>query len=255
MFRKLSTALFAVLLVMAIAAVSYADRGTANSVNPKILGSTYGEWAAEWWIWATAGPDGENVIQDMTGEFCGANQPNGKVWFLAGTFGEAGIERDCTIPEGKALFYPLLNSVWIDCPPPSDDGDLTDTEVRAIMAEFGGGGNNACRLTSTIDGADVFGGFLTSNAISTLQILDVRTQSAVFSIPLPENHVFGGLCAPALPSGETGRSIAEGHWVMVPPLSPGEHELTLHGADCGDDPFEVGVTYHLTVLDDDDDDD
>jgi hypothetical protein len=39
---------------------------------------------------------------------------------------------------------------------------------------------------------------------------------------------------------------------MLPPLSPGEHVLTLHGAAC--DPvtgavlFENGVTYHLTVL-------
>jgi hypothetical protein len=253
MLWKLSTALFAVLFVLAVTPVAYAGSGKGSSLDPKILGSTYGEWAAEWWIWATAGPDGENAVQDTTGEFCGANQPDGKVWFLAGTFGEADVERDCTIPADKALFYPLLNSVWIDCPDTADE-DLTDTEVRAIMAEFGGGGNNACRLTSTIDGEDVFGGFLTSNAISTLQILDVRTQSPVFSIPLPENHVFGGLCAdPVLPSGETGRSIAEGHWVMAPPLPPGEHELTLHGADCGDFPFEVGVTYHLTVLDDDDD--
>jgi hypothetical protein len=253
MHWKRSTVLFVVMVALAVTSVAQANKNKGTELNPKVLGQTYGEWAADWWVWAAAGPDGENAVQDTTGEFCGANQSDGKVWFLAGTFGEVDVERDCTIPAGKALFYPLLNSVWIDCPPPSEDGNFTDTEVRAIMAEFGGGGYNACELGSTIDGEDVLGGFLTSNAISTLQILDVRTQSPVFSIPLPENHVFGGLCDPALPSGDTGRSIAEGHWVMVPPLPPGEHEITIHGADCGEDPIEVGVTYHLTVLDDDDD--
>jgi hypothetical protein len=52
--------------------------------------------------------------------------------------------------------------------------------------------------------------------------------------------------------------IAEGYWIMLPPLAPGEHTLTLHGASCnattGATFFETGVTYHLTVLDDDEDD-
>ena len=253
MLRKLSIASLALLAWLAVAPVVHANEGNQNPLNPKILGKTYGEWAAEWWQWALAGPDGMNVVQDTTGEFCDLNQPAGNVWFLAGTFGGLA-ERSCTIPPNKALFYPLLNSVWVDCPPPSPDGDLTDEQVRGIMAAFGGGGNNACQLTSSIDGEDVFGigagSGIFSNAISSLQVPAVRTQSPKFSMLLPSNHVFSNICdpdvGPQIPPGETGRSIAEGHWVMLPPLSPGEHVLTLHGADClfG---FEVGVTYNLIV--------
>jgi hypothetical protein len=245
-----------VMLLMTPAAHA-GDKG--QRLNPKVLGKTYGEWSAQWWKWAVAGPAGANAVGDLTGADCAANQPNGSVWFLTGSFGVPNVERDCTIPPDKSLFYPLANGVWIDCPPPSGDADLTDEDVRNIMAAFGGGGDTACQLTSSIDGEEgIFG--TTTNSISSLQILDVRTQSPVFSMSLPDGHVFSGvfpegLCDPELPAGETGRSISEGHWVMVPPLSPGEHVLKLHGSGCdpadGSPFFEVGVTYYFTVLDDD----
>ena len=71
-------------------------------------GKTYGEWAANWVQLAESGPVGENAISDTTGEFCDENQPDGPVWFLAGTFGTVGVERHCTIPRNRALFYPLI---------------------------------------------------------------------------------------------------------------------------------------------------
>lgn len=74
----------------------------------------------------------------------------------------------------------------------------------------------------------------------------------MFRLRLPEESIFQGTCDPDLTAGKTGRAIAEGHWVMLPPLKAGEHVLTLHGAGC--DPatgvpfFETGVTYRLNVL-------
>ena len=225
-------------LGFALCAVSvYA--GADHKGQPNIYGETYGEWSAKWWQWAYAGPDGENAVQDKTGEFCAVNQPTGKVWFLAGSFGLTGVERTCTIPPNRALFYPLVTTLWTDCPGTSDE-DLTDAQVRGILTFFAEGGDPACQLTSTLDGA----------SISSLQILTVRTQSPKFTSILPENNIVSG-CASPLPPGKTGRQIAEGYWVMLPPLSPGEHVLTLHGAGCdaatGDVFFENGVTCHLTV--------
>jgi hypothetical protein len=210
----------------------------AGPGQPPIYGKTYGEWSAEWWQWAFAGPDGQNAVQDETGTFCAVNQPPGKVWFLAGTFGLTGVERTCTIPANRALLYPLINTVWTDCPGTPDE-DLTDAQVRGILTADG---DLACQLTSTLDGA----------SISSLQILTVRTQSPKFTSILPENHLprLGG-CRPELPVGETGRQIAEGYWVVLPPLSRGVHTLTIHGASCnaatGDVVAEIGVTYRLTI--------
>lgn len=241
MNQKLLIVVMIVSVVIAITRDARADREHERNVNPKVFGKIYGEWAAEWWKWALAGPNGANAVQDETGEFCDVNQPKGKVWFLAGTFGGTGVERTCTIPANKALFYPLVNVVWIDCPGTPDE-DLTNAEVRAILATFTDAGDRACQLTSTLDGV----------AVSSQQILTVRTQSPKFTITLPENHVSDPGCPAPLPPGKTGRAIAEGYWVMLPPLSPGEHVLTLHGAGCdpetGDVLFETGVTYHLTVL-------
>lgn len=212
----------------------------AGPGQPPIYGKTYGEWSAAWWQWALAGPDGQNTVQDETGAFCALNQPPGKVWFLAGTFGLTGVERTCTIPANRALLYPLINNVWTDCPGTLDE-DLTDAQVRAILT-LSAGGDPSCQLTSTLDGA----------SISSLQILTVRTQSPKFTSILPENHLPGlGGCGFELPVGETGRQISEGYWVMLPPLSRGAHTLTIHGAACdaatGDVFFESGVTYHLTI--------
>jgi hypothetical protein len=97
--------------------------------QPSVHGKTYGEWSAAWWQWALAGPEGKNAVKDTTGEFCDDNQPRGPVWFLAGSFGLTGVERRCTIPRQRALFYPLINSFWIDCPG-TPDADLSDAEVR-----------------------------------------------------------------------------------------------------------------------------
>jgi hypothetical protein len=212
----------------------------------KVYGKTYGEWAAEWVRWSEAGPADENAITDTSGEFCAANQPKKDVWFLAGTFGGL-VERTCTIPKDRALFYPLFESPWIDCPGTPDE-DLSDAQVRFIVA---GQIDAACQLTSTLDGV----------AISSLRVLIVRAQSRRFRTVLPDNPAIAGVCDPPLVGGKTGRRIVDGYWVMLPPLSPGKHTLTLHGAMCAfpdpedksvpPDPqrgriiFENGVTYHL----------
>jgi hypothetical protein len=117
--------------------------------QPTIYGKTYGEWSAKWFQWAYAGPEGENAVEDKTGEFCAVNQPKGKVWFLAGSFGLPGVKRACTIPPDRALFYPLINISWTDCPGTPDE-DLTDAQVRALLAASDAG-DLACQLTSTLN--------------------------------------------------------------------------------------------------------
>jgi hypothetical protein len=131
-----------------------------------------------------AGPKGENALEDTTGEFCAVNQPEGKVWFLGGTINVPDVKRTCTIPSNRALFYPLINILWTDCPGTSDE-DFTDAEVRDMLATTSAG-DLACQLTSTLDGA----------AISSLQIAIVRTQSPKFASVLPENNLVA--CEPPL---------------------------------------------------------
>ncbi|MFO1204416.1 MAG: hypothetical protein U1E63_01430 [Burkholderiales bacterium] len=210
----------------------------SQNAQSKVYGKTYGEWAAEWQKWAYAGTSAQNAITDTDGRYCNLNQPKEGVWFLAGTFGQVNVTRTCTIPKGRALFYPLVEYGWIDCPGTPDE-DLSDAQVRAILA---GTIDTACQLTSTLDGV----------AIASLQVLTGRTQSPNFRSILPNDSVIADKsgCPTPLPGGKTGRQIVDGYWIMVPPLSSGKHNLTLHGALCnpnGPAFFENGVTYNLNV--------
>lgn len=209
-------------------------------------------WAAEWWKWAGSIPLDKNPIYDGTGEFCHLGQ-SGPVWFLAGSNDETGVVRECTIPAGKAIFYPIINVAWVDCAIGSGDEGLTDEDVRFILVTYTGAGDNACLLTSTLDTFKTTWWGEQPTAISALLRPAVRSQSPVFSINLPEEHIFSDGCLDyEIPPGESGRAIAEGHWVMLPPLTVGEHELNLLGGACnpetGELTFATEVTYHLTVV-------
>ena len=214
------------------------------AANPKVYGKTYGEWGAEWWKWAASFPDGMNPVQDETGELCNLGQ-SGHVWFLAGSFGLTGVERHCTIPAGKAIFYPLVNITWVEEP---GDEIFTDEEIRWAVA-LSAAGDNACQLTSTLDTFNTPNvGEVAAPVTARLQPV-VRAQSPKYTTDLPEGNIFG--VAP----GPNERLIAGGYWVMLPPLTAGEHVLNLHGAGCVENEegilekvFETEVTYHLTVV-------
>jgi hypothetical protein len=236
MYEKLLRAGMLSLGLVCVAVDAQADSEKIG--DPNVLGRTYGEWSAQWWQWVHSSPASANPLLDTTGEFCGVNQPDGKVWFLAETK-EGLVERSCTIPAHKSLFYPVLNVLWTDCPPPSTDSEISTKEVRNILAEVE---DSACQVTSSLDGQPI-------PALGRAII--AHAQSPVFTTVLPDNHVSDPGCGFPLPAGKTGRQVSDGRWIMLPPLAKGKHELTLHGALCdsttGAVQYETGVTYHLTV--------
>jgi hypothetical protein len=83
----------------------------------------------------------------------------------------------------------------------------------------------------TVDGKEV-----NSNRI-------VRALSPVFSVTLPEDNIFG------IPAGEYDSASADGLWVALPPLPPGEH--TIHFEMNAPNAFggiSQDNTYILTVV-------
>jgi hypothetical protein len=97
------------------------DDEQITPVNANAYGNTYGEWSARWWQWLLSIPAATNPNSDTTGANC-AQEQAGPVWFLAGTFGGSAVTRSCTVPAGKALFFPILNSIfgagWVTVFPP-----------------------------------------------------------------------------------------------------------------------------------------
>jgi hypothetical protein len=173
-------------------------------------------------------PAAVNPILDETGAHCADDQA-GHVWFLAGNFGGT-TERSCAIPPGTALFFPLINYVWVQF---LTDPPATVDELRALIAP-------------AIDGAVVSAEI---DGVAVASPGDHRAASAVFVTDLPEGNVMG-VGETECPRGDDGYfhcapSVDDGIYLMVNPLPPGAH--TLHFAASHPSGFELAVTYHLHV--------
>jgi hypothetical protein len=192
-------------------------------------GKTYGEWSAAWWQWVLAIPRRDNPNADPTGEKCHVGQ-SGPVWFLAGTTGGA-TERTCTLPAGKAVFFPIVNSVNWD---PFGVETLDDLRREAKEPI-----DHVTALEASVDGVSLQG------------LRNYRCQPPVpfefIGPPVEEDPLFG--------PDQAGKwtAVADGFYVMLEPLSPGPHTITFRGKFSfpavfpSVQVFETVITYHLTV--------
>jgi len=220
------TAAALALVTLGVAAHANADPGVFNP-GSQPFGASFEEWTAEWWQLMLSIPTPDNPLTDATGENCMVGQ-RGPVWFLAGSFGGGATTRSCSIPEGKAIFFPVLNVV---------DVNTTTQTTRELRAETAPCLDAASTLVATVDGtavANLFGKY--------------RVRSKVFEITLPSDSLFSF----ALPAGTYSPAIDDGFYVMLKPLELGDHTLHIVGASSGcplnGGPFGVDVTYDLTIV-------
>jgi hypothetical protein len=186
--------------------------------------------SAEWWQWALSIPTSVNLQVDPTGEDAVVGQ-HGSVWFLAGVFGGGTATRTCSIPEGTALFFPVINSVNIDTPGVcGQGGSLSVEELRAASAGFVDG---ATDLLVELDGV----------SIKNLR----RVQSKIFAVALPEDNVFDAPCGGTVPARIYSPAVDDGFYVLLDKLSAGNHTLHFHAENSGQG-FSQDVTYTLTVV-------
>jgi hypothetical protein len=237
-----SRALAAAVLLSCAAALTLpcpALAGPGNQDNPGVIppqaspyGDFYSEWAAMWWQWAYSIPAAMSPVADPTGEFAAVGQ-SGPVWFLAGNFGGATV-RSAAVPTGKALFFPIINTVWINLPDYGDDPWSIEQRAfaRSIIAPFM---DNAFDLSCTIDGV----------AVQHLEAYRTATaDGAEYLITVPEDNITG-----FLPAGTYGPSVDDGIYLMLAPLSRGQHIIHLTSASTGSvlGDFALDVTYYLTI--------
>ena len=205
--------------------------------DANVYGNSYGEWAARWWQWATAIPKVANpVLRDDSspgGANCGEGQ-SGPAWFLASSFFGGTFTRTCTVPSGKALFFPIVPAIWgagaSDCEPTVPGVLCNLVTLRIIAAES----MDQVELSASLNGKQLKD--LTN---------DQRVQSPVFAITYPPNAVLG----PPHPAGTYAPNVADGYWLMLAPPPAGEHTIAFK-IDITGGPFagiHTEVTYHLTV--------
>ncbi len=208
------------------------DQVLLKQTNPGIApiqssphGQTYSEWAADWWTWALQAPASAHPLLDATGEHCGVNQ-SGHVWFLAGSF-VGPVTRECTVPEGQALFFPLINvfyGAFLTDPFPT----RTEPFIRAQLTCV----EDAVALVE-IDGV----------AVNTPE--QYLEKSVIFDVFLPEDNIFG-LGPDVIPELTLSPTVDAGLYLFLNLLTPGDHTIRWQAssATCG---FDQDITYELTV--------
>ena len=197
-----------------------------------VFGNTYGEWAGRWVQWVLSIPTASNPTLDTSGANCAQGQA-GPVWFLAGNFGGT-VSRTCTVPAGKALFFPLVDGLFGagagDCAP-SNPG------VACNLVTLRQGASAAMdpayvTLAATLDGKALY------------DLHDQHVQTPVLLLTYPDNSLAN------YPAGTYNPNVADGYWLMFAPLKPGHHTLSFSARISGGPfaGFSVGpVTYTLTI--------
>lgn len=182
----------------------------------KPYGKSYPEWSALWWKFVKEYPN-DGRLNDVNGTLCAVNQ-TGNVWMLPGaSSGNAfsTVNRYCTIPNGVSLLIsPDDNYCTMEEHPKMGYQQLLDCAKQSLEED-----------TSSKAKLD---GVVLSNLLETN-----RFQSGLFDLNIPGKN--------------STKAVSDGVFLMLKPLSPGEHEINL-GASNNDekDPFSYNVTYHIT---------
>jgi len=174
-----------------------------------VAGASQAVWSQRWWQWAFSFDDDESPVADRTGALCAARQ-SGDVWFLAGTYGSHRTERTCRVPAGKYLFFPLINYVQSMREGVPLDCGLLKNNLAAVVSD-------PSALILEVDGV----------RFDKLKAHRLRTPKC-FSIE----------------SGTPPDSAADGYYVMLAPLAPGEHLINFGGVLPR---MAQAVTYRLIV--------
>ena len=197
-------------------------------------GQTYGRWAVEWYQWALGVPAANSPLTDTTGDNCAQRQV-GKVWFLAGSISDAPVVRNCDIPAGKSLFFPLINTFYgafLNDPPETQTEEFVRSHPYANCTI-------PVDISVKIDGVEVQKPSLFFTGPS-------GSQSPVFNVQLPPDNLFG-VDETVIPELLLSPSAEQGYYLFVHSLAPGEHTIEWTASGCTPDQFQ-DITYNLTII-------
>lgn len=192
----LSLTSFAPLLMTAAHAIDINPNVYPTDSSP--FGTPYKDWIAKWWQWNVGIPSSQHPRDHYSPEKCTVNQ-NGSVWFLPDIL-TGKEDRSCTIPAEMAILVPLLTG---ECEN-SEAQPQSDEELKQCSKagdEFGA-------ISATLDG----------QKIENLE--KYRTDTGFFNITIVKDNIFN------VPPG-TYKATADGFFVFLKPLSPGNHDLHL----------------------------
>lgn len=229
---KFSILALVIITVFATSAMNFAQKVTADSLNPGVFsnqstpyGLPFHEWGTKFWQWFLEIPGSNHPMNDNTGKDCGANQKDSNVWYLTGA-ASGTVERTCTIPAEKAILVLVAGN---ECSYAEYPNLKSESELRSCAVS----GNEVNSIDASVDGVPI------------KNMRQYRVQSPYFNFTYPENNVFGG-------SPGASHAVSDNFLLFLEPLKSGKHELdfsqtTLDNPTTGTQSFAYDVKYHLLV--------
>jgi hypothetical protein len=198
-------------------------------------GKSYNELVSDWNNWLVKEPIATNPAFDPDGRFCDRNQ-EGIVWFLASTF--VGVaDRTCDVPADKAIFI-SLGGVFIsfspDFPVARDPCLSLETTLERVRCDV----NNDVQLAPRIS----FKASIDGVPVKDLFAFRAQSPPGGFTLRIPEGSLFTEF---GFSPGDRFPAVADGYFLLLKPLKPGEHTLSVSMTNL--DQSETGVNYTLIV--------
>jgi hypothetical protein len=210
-------------LIIAVVSITTNTYGEIVPPTATYRDRTYQQWQVKYWQDLIATPVVNDRHPYLSGEVFGGQ--NGVRFLTGGNFFPVG-DINVTISADTPLFFPIVAFESSVFEPPPDHGD-DEASLRA---------NSNMRLDShgpafaQIDGVSV-------------DPVPFRIETPLFDWgPLPQNNVFQflGLNAPA---GTTSPAVGVGYFLLVEPLSVGQHVINYGFAE-----NPPGITFNITVI-------
>lgn len=186
-------------------------------------GISYGQWTVKWWQWLLSTPKSCNPLVDESGANSNVNQPAEHVWFLAGKLGSENKSfplRNCMIPFGRSILFPVINCEAnpIEYPDLKTEQNLIDHVTRDE--------NTIVQKTCLLNDR-----YIPSQR--------VKSDPLIFKVNLNGDNVYN------VNGGDT-IACADGYWIFLKPLPPGEYLLSFRGS-CENGRLSSGADYRLKI--------
>ena len=191
------------------------------------FGLTYTQWISEW-IKDVPGNSCDNQVNSV--EFATLDSSS-HVNFLISSTGMT-CYRNVTIPSGTAILFPLVISIKTYPCPMEHEPDPEQSVEDFLKINAAKYIDNVKSLSITLDDMPYR---------KTYQYRFVTPSFEIFN-----NHMLGNCFDACILANQAQHAVADGYWIMLKPLEPGEHTLTFK-AEVNGYGVVTDITYHIIV--------